>query len=150
MLAPPALALAATAISLAVAPAALAAPLSFTNKTINELGVTIVSSGTTVYGVYASGSNVYASINGGGLSFSSDGGATFTTKTQRDGLFSNIVRGVYASGSSVYAATSGGLSIAALSAPPSQSVPGPLPLAGAATAFGFARRLRRCLRPAAA
>jgi ABC-type phosphate transport system substrate-binding protein len=70
---------------------------------------------------------------------------TFTNYTTANGLGSNFMRGVYASGSSIYAATSGGLSIAQL---PSTPVPGPLPVAGAATAFGFSRKLRRRLRAA--
>ena len=64
-----------------------------------------------VYGVYASGSTVYAGTNGGGLSISTDGGASFTNKTTSNGLGGISVYGVYASGSTVYAATSGGLSI---------------------------------------
>ena len=53
------------------------------------------------------------------------------------------MQGVYASGSSIYAATTGGLSIAQL---PPTPVPGPLPVAGSAAAFGFSRKLRRRLR----
>jgi len=56
------------------------------------------------------------------------------------------VRGVYASDGNVYAATNGGLSIAQQSDPTPSAVPGPLPLFGAASAFGFSRRLRSRLR----
>ena len=44
----------------------------------------------------------------GGLSISTDGGATFTTYTTANGLGSNFVLGVYADGATVYAATNGG------------------------------------------
>ena len=57
------------------------------------------------------GSNVYAATDGGGLSISTDGGATFTNKTTANGLGDNLVPGVYVVGSNVYAATYGGLSI---------------------------------------
>jgi hypothetical protein len=63
--------------------------------------------------VYASGNTVYAATTGG-LSISTDGGSTWTNKTQANtsnGLGSNAVNGVYASGNTVYAATTGGLSI---------------------------------------
>ena len=64
-----------------------------------------------VYGVYASGSTVYAATSGG-LSISTDGGSSFTNKTTTNGLGANSVNGVYVSGSTVYAATGvGGLSI---------------------------------------
>jgi hypothetical protein len=76
-------------------------------------------------------------------------GLSFTNYTTANGLGSDIVVGVYASGSSIYAATSGGLSIAQQSDPPPSAVPGPLPLFGAASAFGFSRKLRRRLRAAA-
>jgi ABC-type phosphate transport system substrate-binding protein len=77
----------------------------FTNKTTTHgLGSNVV------YGVFASGSNVYAATIAG-LSISTDGGASFTNKTTSDGLGSNAVYGVFASGSNVYAATDGGLSI---------------------------------------
>lgn len=58
------------------------------------------------------------------------------------------MQGVYASGSNIYAATEGGLSIAQQSDPTPSAVPGPLPLFGAASAFGFSRKLRRRLRAA--
>ena len=61
-------------------------------------------------GVYADGSTIYAATYGG-LSISTDGGATFTNRTEEDGLGSNMMRGVYADGSTIYAATWGGLSI---------------------------------------
>jgi len=96
------LATAATALSLAATPAALAGPLSFTNY------------------------------------------------TTANGLGDNVVKGVYVSGSTIYAATEDGLSIAQQSDPTPSAVPGPLPLFGAARAFGFSRKLRRRLRTAAA
>jgi len=138
------LATAASALSLAATPAALANPLTFTNYTTsNGLG------NNSVRGVYASGSSIYAATSAGdgrgGLSISTNGGTSFTNYTTANGLGSNFMRGVYASGSSIYVATEGGLSIAQL---PSTPVPGPLPVAGAATAFGFSRKLRRRLRAA--
>ena len=97
-------------------------------------------------GVYASGTSIYAATDGG-LGISTNGGSSFTNYTTASGLGSNTVRGVYASGTSIYAATDGGVSIAQL--PPTPvDVPGPLPVAGAAVAFGFSRRLRRRLRAA--
>ena len=63
-----------------------------------------------MYGVFASGSTVYAAT-GGGLSISTNGGNSFANKTTANGLGHNIVRGVFVSGSTVYAATEGGLSI---------------------------------------
>ena len=101
-----------------------------------------------MYGVYASGSNIYAATDGG-LSISTNGGSSFTNYTIANGLGSNNVRGVYASGSSIYVATLGGLSIAQQFDPTPSGVPGPLPLFGAASAFGFSRKLRRRLRAAA-
>ena len=179
------LATAAGGLSLAATPAALANPLTFTNKTTaNGLGNNAVqgvyASGSNIYaattgglsistnggssftnytttnglgninvrGVYASGSNIYAATNGG-LSISTNGGSSFTNYTTTSGLGNNQVRGVYASGSNIYVATLGGLSIAQQSDPTPSSVPGPLPLFGAASAFGFSRKLRRRLRAAA-
>jgi len=180
---------AATALSLAAAPAALANGLSFTNKTTGNSGLGsnsvqgVYASGSNiyaattgglsistnggssftnytttstnnglgnnvVYGVYASGSNIYAATNGG-LSISTNGGSSFTNYTTTSGLVGNQVRGVYASSTSIYAATQGGLSIAQQSDPTPSAVPGPLPLFGAASAFGFSRKLRRRLRAAA-
>jgi hypothetical protein len=101
-----------------------------------------------LFDVYASGSTIYAATFGG-LSISTDGGNSFTNYTTSDGLGSNNVVGVYASGSNIYVATNGGLSIAQLSDPTPSAVPGPLPLFGAASAFGFSRKLRRRLRAAA-
>jgi hypothetical protein len=97
-----------TAATISVSPAHAAACFSsFTNKTTADgLGDIVVN------GVYAVGSNVYAATNGG-LSISTDGGATFTNKTTTNGLGNNVVHGVYAAGSTVYAATDGGLSISA-------------------------------------
>ena len=60
-------------------------------------------------GVYADGSTVYAATSG--LSISIDGGATFTNRTDANGLGNTLVNGVYADGSTIYAATRGGLSI---------------------------------------
>jgi hypothetical protein len=86
-------------------PASPAYALSWTNRTTADgLG------SNSVRGVYVSGSTVYAATDGG-LSISTDGGASFTNKTTADGLGSNDVHGVHASGSMVYAATEGGLSI---------------------------------------
>jgi hypothetical protein len=75
-------------------------------------------------------------------------GLTFTNYTTISGLGADLVRGVYASGGNIYAATNGGLSIAQQSDPTPSAVPGPLPLFGAASAFGFSRNLRRRLRAA--
>ena len=46
-----------------------------------------------------------------GLALSTNGGKTFTVKTVKDGLNSNVIREVYSSGNTVYAATDDGLSI---------------------------------------
>jgi hypothetical protein len=56
------------------------------------------------------GSTVYAATFGG-LSISTNNGATFTNYTTTNGLGDNSLFGVYAVGSTVYAATLGGLSI---------------------------------------
>jgi hypothetical protein len=64
-------------------------------------------------------------------------------------VFQESLNGVYASGSTIYAATGSGVSIAQQSGPTPSAVPGPLPLFGAASAFGFSRKLRRRLRAAA-
>jgi hypothetical protein len=93
------LATAASALSLAATPAALANPLTFTNyTTANGLG------NNSVRGVYASGSSIYAATSagngGGGLSISTNGGTSFTNYTIANGLGDNDVQGVYASGSS--------------------------------------------------
>jgi outer membrane protein OmpA-like peptidoglycan-associated protein len=64
--------------------------------------------------VFVDGSTVYVGTYGGsdgGLRISTDGGATFTTKTTANGLGNNGVSGVYAVGSTVYAATNDGFSI---------------------------------------
>ena len=79
------------------------------------------------------------------MSISSNGGSSFTNYTTTNGLGNNSVYGVYASGSNIYAATNGGLSIAQQSDPTPSAVPGPLPLFGAAAAFGWSRKLRRRL-----
>ena len=83
--------------------------LQYVNRTTtNGLG------SNNVKAVYVVGSNVYAatapegfgsSATGGGLSISTDGGATFINKTTANGLGSNDVRGVFVVGTTVYAAT---------------------------------------------
>ena len=78
---------------------------SFTNKT-----TTVGLGDNAVFGVSVVGSSVFAAT-AGGLSISTDGGATFTNKTTADGLGNIRVDGVYAVGSNVFAATDGGLSI---------------------------------------
>jgi hypothetical protein len=110
------LATADTALSLATTPGALASGLTFVNKTTaNGLGNN-------------RGNAVYAS------------GSSWTTYTTANSdLGDDYVYDVYVDGSTLYAATDGGLSIAQL---PAAAVPGPPPIAGAGTAFSFARRLR--------
>ncbi len=91
----------------ALAPRPVAAQVTLTcvNKTTTDgLGANYVQ------GVYVSGSTVYAAT-AGGVSISTNGGATFTNKTTANGLGHNRVNGVYASGSTVYAATLNRLSI---------------------------------------
>jgi hypothetical protein len=64
-----------------------------------------------VLAVYVDGSKIYAGTEGG-LSFSIDGGSTWTTKTVSSGTLSNdIVNGIYADGNNVYLATNYGVSI---------------------------------------
>jgi len=93
-----------------------------------------------------SGGTIYAGTNGGGLSVSTNGGTSWTTYTTADGLGADFLQKMYISDNTLYVATSnGGLSVAALSADPNP-VPGPLPVLGAASAFGYSRRLRRRLR----
>ena len=99
-------------------------------------------------GIYARGGSIYAATYGG-LSISSNGGTSWNNYTTSNGLVNNNVNGVYASGSTIYAATGSGVSIAQQSGPTPSAVPGPLPLFGAASAFGFSRKLRRRLRAAA-
>jgi hypothetical protein len=95
-----------TVATISVSPASAAACFSsFTTKSAsNGLGNNLV------YGVYVDGGNVYAATFGG-LSISTDGGATFANRTTSNGLGSNRVQGVYVVGNTVYAATDGGLSI---------------------------------------
>jgi hypothetical protein len=70
-------------------------------------------------GVYATGGTLYAATMytffgppaTGGLSMSTDGGATFTNDDTTSGLGSDQLYGVYATGGTIYAATRGGLSI---------------------------------------
>ncbi len=88
---------AATGLSLAATPAALANGLSFTNYTSSNSGL----ANDFVYAVYASGTNIYAGSRGG-LSISTNGGTNWTTTNL------GWVRSVYASGSSIYAGTQGG------------------------------------------
>ena len=81
-----------------LAPAATAS-VTFTNyNSTNGLGSNFV------YGVYASGSTIYAATFGG-VSVSTNGGTSWTNYTTTNGLGSNYVAGVYASGSTIYAAT---------------------------------------------
>ena len=90
---------------------ASAAPGDFVNKTTSNTGAGLGSN--TLRGVYVIGSTVYAATTGG-LSISTDGGATFTNKTTSNGLGSNTVKGVYAidgTPDTVYAATTNGLAI---------------------------------------
>jgi len=80
-------------------------PTSFVNRTILDgLGSNII------YRMFVVGSTVYVA-NRGGLSISTDGGATFVTRTTADGLGNNIVTGVSVVGNKVYAGTFSGLSI---------------------------------------
>lgn len=87
---------------------------TFTNRTTTDgLGA------DNVRGVYAAGANVYAAtMNGfmgypgtGGLSMSTDGGATFINDDTTSGLGSDEVYGVYVTAGTIYAATRGGLSL---------------------------------------
>ena len=80
---------------------------NFTNRTTADgLGQNIVRE------VYAVGTTVYAATESGGLSISTNGGASFVNRTMANGLGSDSVWGVYAIGSTVYAGTlGGGLSI---------------------------------------
>ena len=64
--------------------------------------------GDDVYGVYASGSTIYAATNGG-LSVSRNNGTSWTNYAS--GLASSFVWDVYAADSTIYAATNGGLSV---------------------------------------
>ena len=92
------------------APAAAQGTLSCVNKTTTN-GV-----GYAIYGIYASGSTIYAgsvqlAIHPGKLSISTDGGATFTERSTANGLGNSSVRGIAVDSGIVYAATPGGLSI---------------------------------------
>jgi hypothetical protein len=77
---------------------------SFSNyTTANGLGNNVIAD------VYVVGSTIYAATYGGGLSISTNGGATFITKT---GVGNDVLNAVYVVGSTIYAATyGGGLSI---------------------------------------
>ncbi|MEK6753498.1 MAG: hypothetical protein AABZ00_14670, partial [Chloroflexota bacterium] len=66
--------------------------------------------GNNIRRVSVNGSTVYAGTFGG-LSISTDGGATFINKTTADGLGSDVVGGAYASGTNMYVGTNSGLSI---------------------------------------
>ena len=101
---------AAVLAGVAVAPSASAADsgLQYVNRTTG-LGTDL-----SLTSVFVNGSTVYVGTYGGpdgGLRISTDGGATFTTKTTVDGLGDNGVGGVYAVGSTIYAATNDGFSI---------------------------------------
>jgi hypothetical protein len=63
-----------------------------------------------VRGVYANGNNVYTANEGGGVSISTNGGSTWTSRTS-NGLGTNFVYGIVADGGKIYAGTTGGLSI---------------------------------------
>ena len=66
-----------------------------------------------MYCVYATGDTIYAGTSSG-LSISTNGGTSFTTKTAiANGLGDDYVYGVFAAGGVIYAATNGGLSISA-------------------------------------
>jgi len=81
---------------------------TYVNRTLESglgsTGVTNVSAITTV-----TGATVYAALIGG-LGISTNGGTSFTRKTQADGLGNNNVNSVYATESKIYAATNGGIS----------------------------------------
>ncbi len=95
----------ATLVCLAALPAK-ANGLIFINKTTaNGLASNFLQ------GVYASGSSIYVSTNGAGLSISTNEGASFTTRTTTNGLGNNFVDDAYASSNSLYVATNSGLSI---------------------------------------
>lgn len=96
----------ATSITPSLAPFADgAACTSFTNRTTaNGLG------SHEVRGVYVAGGTIYAATYGG-LSISTDGGATFSNRTTAQGLGDSTVNAVFVVGNTVYAATRGGLSI---------------------------------------
>ena len=72
----------------------------------------------------------------GGLSISTDGGATFSNYSTANGLATNLVWSVYADGGTVYAGTNDGLSIGVSVVP----APGAIALLGLA---GFAGSRRR-------
>jgi hypothetical protein len=106
----PLLLLLSSSLLLRPAPAAAQGTLSCVNKTTSN-GV-----GYAIYGIYASGSTIYAgsvqlAIHPGKLSISTDGGTTFTERSTANGLGSSSVRGIAVDGGIVYAATPGGLSI---------------------------------------
>ena len=104
-------------IGLAPAASAATQDITFTNATTsNGLGT------SSVNGVYAVGSTIYAATYGG-LSISTDGGATFTNYTTDNGLGDNYLLGVYEQGGTIYAATPSGLSFSV--APPASS---PIPM----------------------
>src|SRR5581483_11100155 len=71
--------------------------VSFSNRTTAN-GLLV----NRVRDVYAVGTTVYAATEGGGLSVSTNGGASFTLVSA---VNENFVRGVYAVGTKVYAAT---------------------------------------------
>jgi hypothetical protein len=105
--------LAATIAAAAVFPAH--AQTTWTNYTkANGLGSDLL------LGVYVTGSTICTAsqffpyspyFSPGGVSISSDNGATWTNYTTANGLGGTTVNDVYAAGSNIYAATGGGLSV---------------------------------------
>jgi hypothetical protein len=88
----------------------ISAYYSFISIPQNKTGFTTIAN-NSVNGVVASNGVIYAGTNGG-LSISTDGGASFTNKTTISGLGSNLTRKLFVDSSGkIYAATSGGLSI---------------------------------------
>jgi len=117
----------------------LLAPVATASTTWTNYTTSSGLGNNVVWGVYASGSTIYAATNGG-LSVSSNNGTSWTNYTTSSGLGSNAVLGVYASGSTIYAATAGGLSVGVTAA----AVPG-TGVAGLAAIglAGITRRRRR-------
>lgn len=85
--------------------------LTFSNRTLANSSLV----DNRVRAVYAIDDTIYAGAEPfsgpGGLSISSNGGGTFSTRNMTNGLGSNNVYGVYTVGSTVYAATDGGVSL---------------------------------------
>ena len=99
-------------VTVAIAAPAVQLPTSFTVRTAAKNSL----AADKIHAVYAVGSTIYAATDSG-LSISTDGGATFTTRTTADGLaggFRNSpekVDGVFVVDSTVYAASYGGLAV---------------------------------------